>query len=79
MDQSVNGLVHVISCRHLFLYRRFDYKKKMTPKLIEVGVSVMDDFSSSVICKPSILQTEYGGDRYFKTNQCLIVVIHYFF
>lgn len=39
----------------------------------------MDDFSISVICKPSILQAEYGGDRYFKTNQCLIVVIHYFF
>lgn len=50
----------------------------MTPKLIEIGVPVMDDFSSSVICKPSILQAEYGGDRYFKTNQCLIVVIHYF-
>lgn len=35
----------------------------MTPEWIELGVPVMDDFSPSVICKPSILQAEYDGDK----------------
>lgn len=50
--------------------------RKITPEWIELGVPIMDDFSSSVICKPSILQAEYGGDK--SMPKCFHSFIHYF-